>query len=388
MKENRSLRFMEFSIPVGPPVGAAVNSLEGMRPPSCSLNQNFRFDRLDRCLWRLDRLCGAVQLELNPRALDVLEELLKQPHEWVSKIDIMTTVWGRPVEDAALYVQIYNLRKKLSQKRQPGQKAPPSCIQTKSGRGYRLLARVIPIDTPGTSTCFTPLDDSRAFTPNNSTMSMIGPFRSAIIEAAKLISPSMKNQGTLTDPQQQTISLLQSNHDDEIVPTLIEIAGFYKEALTQAMAGRDDDAVVSEIEQALKGAIGSRELDRADQLLDELQRIQDAELQSRQLERASTAAQRGQIAIEQLRYSDAARHFAEAAKHVPGERIDIRLGCRSQTAGTHFRGNVNRSENLILTPALERYRILLVSLAQLAEFLAVRAPVVSMKTRQNPEYPI
>src|SRR5262249_54358975 len=72
-------------------------------------------------------------------------------------------------------------------------------------------------------------------------------------------------------------------------------------------------------------------------------------------------------------------------KHVPGERIDIRLGCHSQTAGTHFHGNVNRSENLILTPALERYRILLVSLAQLAEFLAVRAPVVSMKTRQNPE---
>ena len=161
MKENRSLRFMEFSIPVGPPVGVAVNSLEGMRPPSCSLNQNFRFDRLNRCLWRLDRLCGAVQLELNPRALDVLEELLKQPHEWVSKIDIMTTVWGRPVEDAALYVQIYNLRKKLSQKRQPGQKAPPSCIQTKSGRGYRLLARVIPIDTRGTSTCFTPLDERK-----------------------------------------------------------------------------------------------------------------------------------------------------------------------------------------------------------------------------------
>jgi hypothetical protein len=219
-------------------------------------------------------------------------------------------------------------------------------------------------------------------------MSMIGPFRSAIIEAAKLISPSTKNQGTLADPQQQTISLSQSNHDDEIVPTLIEIAGFYKEALTQAMARRDDGAVVSEIEQALKSAIGSGELDRADQLLDGFQRIQDAELQSRQLERASTAAQRGQIAIEQLRYSDAARHFAEAAKHVPGERIDIRLGCRSQTASAHFRGNVNRSENLIPTPALERYRILLVSLAHLAEFLAVRAPVVSMKTRQNPEYPV
>ena len=81
-----------------------------------------------------------------------------------------------------------------------------------------------------------------------------------------------------------------------------------------------------------------------------------------------------------------ARHFAEAAKHVPGERIDIRLGCRSQTASTHFRGNVNRRENLIPTPALERYRMLLVSLAHLAEFLAVRAPVVSTKTRPNPEY--
>jgi hypothetical protein len=304
--------------------------------------------------------------------------------KWLSKIDIMKAVRGRPVEDAALYVQIYNLRKKLSQKRQPGEKAPPSCIQTKSGRGYRLLATVIPLDTRGTSTYSTFLDDSSEPIPDDSTMRVAAPLRSAIIEAAELISPLMKNQGILTDPQQQTISLLQSNHDDEVVPKLVEIAGIHKEALTQAMAGRDGGAVVLEIEQALMGAIGSRELDRADQLLDGLQKIQDAELQSRQLERASTAAQRGQIAIEQLRYSDAARHFAEAAKHVPGERIDIALGYRSQTAGTHFRGNVNRSEDLILTPALERYRILLVSLAHLAEFLAVRAQVVSTKTRQNP----
>jgi DNA-binding winged helix-turn-helix (wHTH) protein len=384
MTENRSLHIMEFSIAVAPPVGAAVNSREGMRPPYYSLTQDFRFDRLSRCLCRLDKLCGAVRLELDPRALDVLEELLKQPGEWLSKIDIMKAVWGRPVEDAALYVQIYNLRKKLSQKRQPGEKAPPSCIQTKSGRGYRLLATVIPLDTRGTSTYSTFLDDSSEPIPNDSTMRVAAPLRSAIIEAAELTSPSMKNQGILADPQQQTISLLQSNHDDEVVPKLVEIAGVYKEALSQAMAGRDGGAVVLEIEQALMGAIGSRELDRADQLLDGLQKIQDAELQSRQLERASTAAQRGQIAIEQLRYSDAARHFAEAAKHVPGERIDIALGHRSQTAGTHFRGNVNRSENLILTPALERYRILLVSLAHLAEFLAVRAQVVSTKTRQNP----
>jgi DNA-binding winged helix-turn-helix (wHTH) protein len=388
MEENRSLHIMQFSIAVAPPVGAAINSLEGMRPPSYSFTQDFRFDRLNRCLWRLHKLCGAVRLELDPRALDVLEELLKQPREWLSKIDIMKAVWGRPVEDAALYVQIYNLRKKLSQKRQPGQKAPPSCIQTKSGRGYRLLATVIPIDTQGPSTYFTPLDDSSEPIPNDSTMRVAAPFRSAIIGAAELISPSMKNQGILTDPQQQTISLLQSNHDDEVVPKLVEIAGIYKEALTQAMAGREGGAVIAEIEQALKGAIGSRELDRADRLLDGLQKIQDAELQSRQLERASTAAQRGQIAIEQLRYSDAARHFAEAAKHVPCERIDIRLGYRSQTAGTHFRGNISRSENLILTPALERYRILLVSLAHLAEFLAVRAAVVSTKPRQNPGYPI
>jgi DNA-binding winged helix-turn-helix (wHTH) protein len=387
MKENRSLHTMEFSIAVAPPVGATVNSLEGMCSPSYSVTQDFRFDRLNRCLWRLDKLCGAVRLELDPRALDVLEELLKQPCEWLSKIDIMKAVWGRPVEDAALYVQIYNLRKKLSQKRQPRQKAPPSCIQTKSGRGYRLLATVIPIDTRGASTYLTPLDNSSEPIPNDSTMRVAAPFRTAIIEAAELISPSMKNQGVLTDPQQQTISLLQSNHEDEVVPKLIEIAGIYKEALTQAMAGCNGGAVIAEIEQALKGAIGSRELDRADRLLDGLQKIQDAELESRQLERASTAAQRGQIAIEQLRYSDAARHFAEAAKHVPCERIDIRLGYRSQTAGTHFRGTVNR-ENLILTPALERYRILLVSLAHLAEFLAARAPVVSTKTRQNPGYPI
>jgi hypothetical protein len=175
----------------------------------------------------------------------------------------------------------------------------------------------------------------------------------------------MTNRKTLADPQQQTISALQNNRDDELIEKLVEIAGAYKEVLTQATAGRDGEPVIAKIKQALEDAVGSRELDRADQLLDALEKVQDADLESRQLERASTAAQRGQIAIEQLRYCDAARHFADAARHVPGERIDLRLGYRSQKPGIHA--------NLILTPAIERYRMLLVLLSHLADSSAAPA---------------
>src|SRR4029077_17657555 len=82
---------------------------------------------------------------------------------------------------------------------------------------HRFLATVIPLDTRGTSTYSTFLDDSSEPIPNDSTMRVAAPLRSAIIEAAELIS---LNQGILTDPQQQTINLLQSNHDDEVVPKL------------------------------------------------------------------------------------------------------------------------------------------------------------------------
>src|SRR5205085_2889843 len=85
----------------------------------------------------------------------------------------------------------------------------------------------------------------------------------------------------------------------------------------------------------------------------------DVAIVSEQLERASISAQRGQLAMLRLRYREAAQDFADAAKHVPEERGDIRLGYLDQEADALYREGDERGDNAALTEAIERYRIAL-----------------------------
>jgi tetratricopeptide (TPR) repeat protein len=194
-----------------------------------------------------------------------------------------------------------------------------------------------------------------------------------------IIEAATKDWRALTDQQKQKIDALQNNlgvNEEALkaffatlgeneVPVgrlgekLLEIAGHYKEALAQAAPAPNDGPEITTVKSAAKDALVTGRLDRADELLERLEKLQDAAIASAQLERASTSAHRGQLAMSRLRYRDAAQFFADAAKHVPEERNDVRLGYLDQEAGALYRRGDERGDNAALTAAIERYRILL-----------------------------
>ena len=146
---------------------------------------------------------------------------------------------------------------------------------------------------------------------------------------------------------------------DQLVKKLVEIAGSYKEALARAAPNPSDPPEIAKVKEAVKAALEAGQSDRADQLLAQLEKLEDAALASRQLERAGASAQRGQLAMSQLRYRDAARHFAEAASRVPTDRTDVRLSYLDQEANALDRQGDERGDNNALREAIERYRFLL-----------------------------
>jgi TolB-like protein len=94
----------------------------------------FRLDR--QGLFRLDHAGKAEPVVLGSRALDLLHLLADHAGEVVAKDAIMAAVWpATAVEESNLTVQVAALRRVLDQGN--GQR---SCIQTVSGRGYRLTA--------------------------------------------------------------------------------------------------------------------------------------------------------------------------------------------------------------------------------------------------------
>ena len=147
---------------------------------------------------------------------------------------------------------------------------------------------------------------------------------------------------------------------DRVTEKLLEIAGHYKEALAQSAPAPYDGPEIAKVKRAAKDALEAGQLDRADELLDELEKLQDAAIAARQLECAATAAQRGQLAMSRLRYGDAAQDFAGAAKRVPEEHSDIRLVYLDQEANARYRQGDERGDNAALRAALDRYRALLV----------------------------
>jgi len=168
-----------------------------------------------------------------------------------------------------------------------------------------------------------------------------------------IIEAATKDWRLLNEQQKQTINNLQNSlgvNEDALksffqtigeneVPTeqlgkkLLEIAGHYKEVLAQVKPGPDDGPKTAEIKRAAEQALKAGQFARADELLDQLQKLQDAALEMGQLERASTSAQRGRLAMTLLQYRQAAIYFAEAGAHVPSGRSDIRLGYLDQEAG-------------------------------------------------------
>jgi tetratricopeptide (TPR) repeat protein len=188
-----------------------------------------------------------------------------------------------------------------------------------------------------------------------------------------------KDWKLLSEQQKETIQTLQNNlgvnqgalkafftslGENDIPPEqqskkLLEIAGHYKELLAQAKPAPDDDPQIAKIKNAAAEALQSGQFGRADQLLEQLRKLQDAALEAKQLEGADTSAQRGQLALTQLRYPDAARLFADAARRVPAGHDDVQYGYLDRKADALYREGEERGDNRALAAAIERYRALL-----------------------------
>jgi DNA-binding winged helix-turn-helix (wHTH) protein len=94
---------------------------------------------LDVSQRRLSRYGHAVRLE--PKAYDVLVELVRESGRLVTKQELLARVWPEAfVEEGILTVHISNLRKALGDLDRP-----PKCIETVPRSGYRFIAPLTPM---------------------------------------------------------------------------------------------------------------------------------------------------------------------------------------------------------------------------------------------------
>jgi TolB-like protein len=96
----------------------------------------------DRDRWELRR--EGEQVALEPRAMQILGELIDRPGQLVTKSDLLDNVWGdRYVSESALTTQIKELRRAVGDSGRE-----QSVIQTVHGHGYRFIADVSDDDSP------------------------------------------------------------------------------------------------------------------------------------------------------------------------------------------------------------------------------------------------
>jgi predicted ATPase/DNA-binding winged helix-turn-helix (wHTH) protein len=111
-----------------------------MQEPQCLVFGPFQLDRHDERLWR-----GPEVIPLPPKTFAVLCCLVTQAGQLVTKDTLLETVWPETVvSEAVVTVAIRALRRVLGD-----QAHTPRFIETVHGRGYRFVAPVSPLVTPG-----------------------------------------------------------------------------------------------------------------------------------------------------------------------------------------------------------------------------------------------
>src|SRR5499426_2330637 len=99
----------------------------------------FRLDAFDERLWESER-----SVRLGQKALAVLQRLVSQPGELVTKDDLLSAAWpDTAVCEAVLTTAMRELRRALGD-----QARVPRFIETVHGRGYRFIAPVTETSVP------------------------------------------------------------------------------------------------------------------------------------------------------------------------------------------------------------------------------------------------
>src|SRR5512145_384366 len=110
-----------------------------MRKSRYFLFEPFCLDILDERLWERER-----SVRLGQKALAVLERLVSQPGELVTKDDLLAAAWpDTAVCEAVLTTAMREIRRALGD-----QARVPRFIETVHGRGYRFIAPVTETSVP------------------------------------------------------------------------------------------------------------------------------------------------------------------------------------------------------------------------------------------------
>src|ERR1700732_4954328 len=170
-----------------------------------------------------------------------------------------------------------------------------------------------------------------------------------------------KLQGDLDLNQGQGKSALEIVGESDIPPErlaakLVEIAGKFKDLQTAAAAQPGDDSKITALKAETQKAIQDGELDKAQEIVARVEKIQDEASERLVLNAAQTAAQRGDLALAQLRYPEAAGHFARAAAKVPQGHDDERWKYLNAEATALYRQGDEFGDNAAALSAIERYR--------------------------------
>ncbi len=168
----------------------------------------------------------------------------------------------------------------------------------------------------------------------NVTNSTIGVPYEKLEEAVRIRTKDLRD---LSDSEKQTIALLQEKLDlnqrqvqsaleivgernippEKLAAKLVEVAERYKALQSAAAAQPGDDAKITALKAEAQKAIQAGELAKADESLAKIEKIQTEALDRLALNAAQTSDQRGDLALTQLHYLDAAKRFAEAAAKLP-----------------------------------------------------------------------
>src|SRR3954470_6669006 len=152
----------------------------------------------------------------------------------------------------------------------------------------------------------------------------------------------------------------EANIPPERLPAkLVEIAERFKALQATAAAQPGDDPKITALKAEAQTAISVGDFAKADQLLAEVEQLQTAALDRLALNAAETSAQRGQVALTRLRYSEAAQHFASAVSRIPSGHEDRRLAYLEQEADALYRQGDEFGDNTALRSAIERQRQIL-----------------------------
>jgi tetratricopeptide (TPR) repeat protein len=173
-------------------------------------------------------------------------------------------------------------------------------------------------------------------------------------------------EGDLDLNQRQIRAALEILGETNVTPErlatkLVEIAEQFKVLKSSVSNQPDDDPKIAALKADAQRRIDAGELAKADALLADVQAEQRRDFDRFAVNVAETSARRGEIALTRLRYSEAARHFADAAVLFrPGSSYeDVRVNYLQREAGALYRQGDEFGDNSALVSAIERYKRLL-----------------------------